>query len=650
MVAKLEERYLRVYCPTHKVSFTVLEAGVIVCEGGSETLAQNFPYEEFWEYCCDCQSLWPSNLSKGKKAGEQCFVCSREIKRRFICDQCKVISLESDGATRRKAFTISRGIVEPRCPGCLNTGATVNVREHYCDEAGAEFTTTHTTCPFCDEQVADRPTFPILAAEYLNKIRAKKITCKFNPQDNLLQEAEDGEFVVVSNGSGTSLSIIVPKLTRFSSRQDYYNYKDYYDCDDPDAGEVFIVYPAAADKLEDGWKLREVGRLKVKRHDTPVQAPIAEVKTESTNHLIICPQCGTAGKAEDDFCSECGFTLGSNQPSASSSEQEMADTIGQSFNSSATTIAQHQPNKLLRRSVVLAVCAAIILGIIAITRLSGSNTAESKLENAIAKGNLISPSGESAYDYYQQLKREGTSGSTLAKFDNKLLPLLTSRSQEMFSNAARPDGRDATLSEWEETAKLLSWASELKPSDTSLEARSAYCKGRVAYLNKRIDEALNLWKRASDLDRSWGLPVQDSGYVYLKEKNFKNPSMARDFFTEAIHREENWAVPYLYSGDTYYVQKSYDSARSFYEDAVRLAPQWARAHAALGNLAKLRGDQYMSQSNYDSARDEYLKAKQELELALELANKSPGNFSRKGVDDDLHDVRQRLEQLDNLGD
>jgi tetratricopeptide (TPR) repeat protein len=643
---KLENRYLRIYCPTHKVSFTVLEAGAILCEAGGEALTQNFPYEEFWEYCCDCQSLWPSNLSKGGKAGEQCFACSREIRWRYICDHCKVISLESDESARRKTFTISKGVIEPRCPGCLKTSAGLNVREHDCAEAGAAFTTAHVSCPFCDEQVADRPSFPILAGEYLNKIRAKKITCKYNPQNDLLVEDGEGELLLVSSGTGTNLSIILPKLTRFSNKRDYFAYKDYYDCDDPSAGEVLIVYPAIADKLEGGWKLREVGRLRAISDAIHVETPIIEIKTKLNEPETICPNCDTTGKHEDIFCQECGYGLKPDETSTDWPGQTDSQVNEQGVNPSLTT--SKPSNKLLRRIVLLAVCAALILAVVVITRLSGGNSVESKLENAIAKGNLVSPSGESAYDYYQQLKREGASGSTLAKFNNNLLSLLNTRAQDMLSSAAKPDGKDATLSEWEETSKLISWASELKPDDAALEARADYCKGRIAYLNKRIDEALNLWKRASDLDRSWGLPVQDSGYVYLKEKNYKNISMARNFFNEAIRREGNWAVPYLYEGDTYYVQKSYDEARSFYEDAARLAPQWARTHAALGNLAKLRGDQYMSQSNYDQAGDEYRTAKQELELALELASKSSGNFNRKGVDDDLHDVRQHLDQFANL--
>jgi tetratricopeptide (TPR) repeat protein len=643
MSAKVDERYLRVYCPTHKVSFSVMEASGIVCEGGGEALAQNYPYESFWEYCCDCQSLWVSNLSKGEKSSGQCPVCSREIKRRYICDQCKVISLESDEAVKRKTFTIARGVVEPSCPGCSKISAGITVREHECDEAGIEFTTAHALCPFCDEQIADRPSFPILAAEYLDKIRARKIPCKAEPQRNLLVEDAEGGFVLIAGGNGANHSIVLPRSTVFSSKQDYYNYKDYYDCEDPAAGEVFIIYPATVDKIEQGWKLAEVGRLRVKTEAIQEQSRGWDEAATSDDSQAVCPGCGTAAKPEYVFCKECGYALKPQESSLDWPEQTLPPTGGHEL--TAPGSAPQQSKIFLHFILPLGACAALILFIIAVANRSGGSSAESKLERAIANRNLIAPPGESAYDYYQQLKREGASRSTISRFEDKLLPLLASNSQEMIASVAKPDGKDATLAEWEEASKLLSWATEINPNDNALGARADYCKGRIAYLNKRMDEALNLWKSASDKNRSWGLPLSDSGYIYLKDKTYKNPLMALGLFREAISREKDWAIPYLYAGDSYYVQKFYGDAQPFYEDAARLAPQWARPHAALGNLAKLRGDQYWSQSNYGPARQEYQTAQRELEQALELSSKSSSNFNRKGVDDDLHDIRQRLEQL-----
>lgn len=651
MPAKFEERYFRVYCPTHKVSFTVSEAGRIVCEGGGEALAQKFPYEQAWEYCCDCQSLWPSDLAKGGKAAEQCFVCGREIRRRYVCDNCKVISLDSDGPTKRKPFSIPERIVEPECPGCSKNSTGVAALEHRCAEAGVLFSTAHASCPFCDEQIANRPSFPAPVAEYLSRVRDKKITCKLDLQDNLLVADDDGKFVLLPSGTTPNLSIVLPKLTRFASKRDYYDsYEDYYECETPAAGEVIVIYPAIATKLENGWKLKEIGRLDIKRDPGHTEEPIIEVSTDTDQAKDVCPHCNTPGQAEDIFCKECGFQIRSPERAANWSEQS-ANTASQQDATSPVGVSR-TPHKSLRIVLILAVCVAAILTIAAITRLSGGGggsaggssssgaSTESKLESAIAKRNLIAPQGESAYDYYQQLKREGASKSTLSKFDAQLLPLLTTGSEQMIANFAAPGGSDAPRAEWDEAGKLLSWARALKPGDNALAARSDYCNARAAFLDNRINEALSLLKSAHDLDTSWGLPAQDLGFIYYK--NLKDNEQAREYFDAAIEREQNWAVPHLYKGATYYVDGNYEQANLNYEEAVRLAPDWAHAHAALGNLAKIRGEQAWQQQDMARAREEFLTAKRELERALELA---PSNFKRKGVDDDLHDVRIRLGQL-----
>lgn len=153
MVAKVEERQLRVYCPTHKISFEVPAGKRLLCESGGHALAENFPHETFWEYCCDCQTHWPSDMDKGGRAKEQCPVCSRPTTRRYVCDECKLSSYESDDPARRKLFRVgTNGAVEPSCPGC-GKPAKLPLQEHTCEETEVTFKTPREKCPFCEEQL-----------------------------------------------------------------------------------------------------------------------------------------------------------------------------------------------------------------------------------------------------------------------------------------------------------------------------------------------------------------------------------------------------------------------------------------------------------------------------------------------------------------
>src|SRR5687768_10717884 len=147
--SSLTPRTIRVYCPTHKVNFDIAANAIIECSSGTHTLARDFPSENFWEYCCDCQHYWPIDASG--KGSFDCPVCERKIVRRSVCAQCKVISVESDEAGRRKAFFISaQGMVTPTCPGCLRR-ANRQSFEHQCQDYAHPFFTTHKACPFCDE-------------------------------------------------------------------------------------------------------------------------------------------------------------------------------------------------------------------------------------------------------------------------------------------------------------------------------------------------------------------------------------------------------------------------------------------------------------------------------------------------------------------
>jgi formylglycine-generating enzyme required for sulfatase activity len=153
MSVRLDQQSLRIYCPTHRINFQVLRAGTILCEGTNHTLAADFPHKEFWEYCCDCRTYWPSDVIKSGKARERCPNCERHAVRRFLCADCKVISIESDDPGRGKEFDIPAGQpISPACPGCLKPAGST-VIQHHCPHINTGFVTARRVCPLCEELV-----------------------------------------------------------------------------------------------------------------------------------------------------------------------------------------------------------------------------------------------------------------------------------------------------------------------------------------------------------------------------------------------------------------------------------------------------------------------------------------------------------------
>jgi hypothetical protein len=155
MPTKSDKREIRVYCPTHKNDFSVLLSNRIVCEQGNHSLAEQFPWDNFWEYCCDCRRFIPSEIARREKANDSCVVCGRAIIRRYICDNCQIISVESVELINPKAQVISaKEAPLPLCPVCfLHPKFKVNL--HHCDIISISFFTARADCPFCHSLISE---------------------------------------------------------------------------------------------------------------------------------------------------------------------------------------------------------------------------------------------------------------------------------------------------------------------------------------------------------------------------------------------------------------------------------------------------------------------------------------------------------------
>ena len=589
--SSLTPRTIRVYCPIHKVNFDIGAGATIECSSGTHNLARDFPSESFWEYCCDCQHYWP--LDASGKASEDCPVCERKIVRRSMCGECKVISVESDDAGRRKAFSISaQRTVTPTCPGCLRR-ANGQSFEHQCQDFAHAYVTTRKTCPFCDEPLEPPPAFPCLVASYLDKLPQSAVTAKFEPECGLVQTSTSGECYLVPVARDGAVAMIIPKSASLNSKQDYYNsYYELFNCENPAAGEVTIVNPAIVEAVEGGWQVRETGFIQIK------PAPHAAVNDQAK---IICAACGSEAAAGHIFCKRCGMRLTAEssapwttnaapQSEANAEDYSESTSIQQPAYSAFTQPGQNfgfRPKTIL--SVVGGIAGlGVLITIIAIVASNNSTRAlEKKLDNAIARGQLLTPTTDNAHNLYYQLKNSGASEATLRSYREKLVPPLTNPSYQMISAFMVPGADDPPLGDWQAAYESLRWASELNPEDKGVAARAAYCEGRLSFLTKNEDRAIEAWTRAGNADKKWPLPVNGIGLIYSGRKKY---STARTYYFDAVQRDPNWAYPYNNIGTSYFMERNYYEAKGYYQKAVQLAPQWARPHSWLGDIAMKEND------------------------------------------------------------
>ena len=512
-------RTIRVYCPSHKVGFSAAATATIECSSSTHTLAHNFPSESFWKYCCDCQHYWPIDAAKGNKSSDECLVCERHIDRRALCSECKVMSVESNDAAKRKAFLISSaGSVTPACPGCLRQTRRT-VFKHSCPDFGAIFVTTREVCPFCDEQLVP-PAIKLDPPPVIEPVQPDTTTCASCGQSNLAQYS-------FCMGCGTQLK----------SLSNQYAVSEF----DP-------------------------------------QGPSLSRPVERTDPEFEFPSYESAVPAEPTGL---------------------------------------QPKTILGVVGGIALLG-ILLSIIAFVSTTGPNI-EKKLDTAIAAGQIFTPATQNAHDLFYQLKNSGASEEKLRPYRDKLLPLLTETKFQLIKTFMVAGNDDPPVEDWQAAYQSLQFATELKPGDGPIRARALYCEGRLAYLAKDEDRAIQVWTRAADADKSWPLPVNGIGLIYTARKNYP---AARNYYFEAIRRDPNWAYPYNNIGTSFFMEKNYSDAKDYYQKAVQLAPQWGRPHSWLGDIA-------IKEIDYNAAVQEFSQV---------LAPNATGTKNM-----DLDKIRQKLE-------
>ena len=497
--------------------------------------------------------------------------------------------------------------------------------EHQCEDFAHALFTTRKTCPFCDKPLEPPPAFPCSVAAYLDKLPQSAITVRFDPESGLIKDWPSGECYLVPVARDSALSIVIPKSASLSSKQDYYtSYYELFNCENPAVGEVTINSPAIVEAVEGGWQVREPGFIEIK------SAPHPTVNDEPR---LICAACGTAADAGHTFCKRCGMRLTgeTREPvfpataPGSESNGDYPDATTTSQEPPHQASGQTVPGSGLRPRTILSVVGAIaalgiLLMIVAVVSNNNSTRGlEQKLDSAIARGQFFAPATDNAHDLYHQLKNSGAGEESLRSYREKLVPSLTKPFYQMITEFMVPGSDDPPLADWQTAYQSLRWASELKPEDKGLQARTAYCEGRLAFLSKDEDRAIEAWTRAANVDKSWPLPVNGIGLIYTARKNY---STARTYYFDAVQRNPNWAYPYNNIGTSYFMERNYYEAKGYYQKAVQLAPQWARPHSWLGDIAIKEGD--------------YVTAVQEFSLVLE-----PGATGTKNMD--LGKIQRQLD-------
>ena len=110
------------------------------------------PWRYYWGYCCDCNVFWQENYDDERKECPNRRQCTAQFSARYLCNKCRVMSLQSNSSQKREYHISPQDYPEPACPGC-GSHPTDTVVRHSCSRLGVPFHTLRNQCPFDGEKI-----------------------------------------------------------------------------------------------------------------------------------------------------------------------------------------------------------------------------------------------------------------------------------------------------------------------------------------------------------------------------------------------------------------------------------------------------------------------------------------------------------------
>jgi tetratricopeptide (TPR) repeat protein len=243
---------------------------------------------------------------------------------------------------------------------------------------------------------------------------------------------------------------------------------------------------------------------------------------------------------------------------------------------------------------ILTGCAVVVLALATIFFAFRSD-ADAKFDSAVARGALVAPAGDNAYEIYQAAQKEGRS---VEKMEKKALPILRSRAEAQLQR--NRDG-DLTTVEWQELQKIYEWLAKISGTNED-RAGVAYATGRLALQNSDFSAAFDSFQRALQLRPGWNYALNSLGRTSVRLSNL---DAAISFYEQAVKADPSWVVPRLNLGASYVRQRRFDEAEAQYAQALKLDGSRPTTHFLLAQLYDAKGGdarRYACQQYRDALR------------------------------------------------
>ena len=547
----------------------------VLCDQGPHVISENY-LQQKWDYCCSCQSFFARN--DGDAAKDRCLACDREIIARYLCESCDTLSFDTLDTPLRREFSLSPDwLPVPSCPCCLRHSRS-QAREHLCPCLRVAIKTARPLCPFCEERFDQAGNynheFPASfyrpAAYYLDKINGSGFRAGYSEaRQNALAAKADGIFWLTAFERDSSY-LIFPSVRQVEAAQRLFAFEKAFDCENPAAGELWIVRPAVAlfDQATGEFSLAQKGMLEVRA----VEAPPLHVPPPLP---VEPPPVYTAVQAEPFVSADGGGGL---QPPAIESVEKRGSKV--------TRLA-------------LACGGLVVLLVIAGFVITTLNSTTSKIISKIKQGELVTPAGNSAYDLYLQANLSDGDKTEIRAVAG---PALESSGSSFIAKIAK-ESYEPSNADSDQMIRTYSWLDSLDPRN-SYKARKRYFQGWQYYQNKDYKNAGNEFAQASNLDSSWAMPVNKMAHVAMRNRDYY---AAQGYYEKANQLDPKWIIPLVNLGmlvtENQYGIKNYYTGENAARRALEIDPNKASAYYILGRSLEGQGRDCEALSAYRTAID-----------------------------------------------
>ncbi len=232
-----------------------------------------------------------------------------------------------------------------------------------------------------------------------------------------------------------------------------------------------------------------------------------------------------------------------------------------------------------RTLFVLAVAAAVLIYLL--VRWVGGQGPYGRALEAIGHGDLLSSSGSSAVELYNQLAQAEPGSTELRDLGRRISAVLRPQADALLQRFYSESDENT---DWPRLAAMYGFLAKTDPADRELTARLDYCNAQLAFARGSYREALDGYQQALALHADWPLALNGIGKVYVRGgAELRSTERAKEFYQRAHAADPRFIFPLLNLAKLVGDEQPQE-ALGYLRQAIAIEPGRASLYRELGRV------------------------------------------------------------------